>query len=206
MAKNPSSYHHGDLRSALLEAATTRLETHGIEQLSLRKLAEDLGVSRTAPYHHFKDKSALLSAIAAQGFLQWKDIAEGIFAQQQASAQDRLTTFIREYVNYAATHPQIYDLMFGRTLWQQQEATEDLKAVAFPCFQFQVHLTKEWQSHGVLPKNQDTLRLAQVTWSTLHGLARLVIDGIYAESSHIDDMCACTAALFVQAGQSTPSE
>ena len=54
-----SSYHHGDLRSALIEAATTIIEDSGIDALSLRKLAEVTGVSRTAPYHHFKDKNAL---------------------------------------------------------------------------------------------------------------------------------------------------
>ncbi len=68
MTNTAPSYHHGDLRTALLDAAAKRLAKHGVESLSLRKLAEDAGVSRTAPYHHFKDKSALLSAIAAKGF------------------------------------------------------------------------------------------------------------------------------------------
>jgi hypothetical protein len=51
-----ASYHHGDLRSSLLDAANAMLKEHGIEGLSLRKLADRVGVSRTAPYHHFKDK------------------------------------------------------------------------------------------------------------------------------------------------------
>ena len=63
-----SSYHHGDLRAALLAAARDMIAEAGIEGLSLRKLAERAGVSRTAPYHHFQDKNDLLCAIAAEGF------------------------------------------------------------------------------------------------------------------------------------------
>ncbi|MCW8832865.1 MAG: TetR/AcrR family transcriptional regulator, partial [Colwellia sp.] len=69
--KITSSYHHGDLHSSLLETATAMITEQGIDALSLRKLAERIGVSRTAAYHHFKDKNDLLSAIAAQAFASW---------------------------------------------------------------------------------------------------------------------------------------
>ena len=192
------TYHHGDLRSALVAAATHRLETFGIEQLSLRKLAEDLGVSRTAPYHHFKDKNALLSAVAASGFAQWKQSAQHIFENTADSAAVRLRAFIHAYIGYAAAHPQLYDLMFGRTLWQHNEADQGLKNIAYPTFQYQVEMTRYWQQQGLLPAHPEALRLAQVTWGTLHGIARLVIDGVYANSSHIDDMCDTAADLFMQ--------
>ena len=68
MSDASQNYHHGDLRATLLRVATERVVNEGIDSLSLRKLAEEAGVSRTAPYHHFKDKNALLNAIAAQGF------------------------------------------------------------------------------------------------------------------------------------------
>lgn len=198
MASAAQSYHHGDLRSALLSAATKRLAAHGVDSLSLRKLAEDAGVSRTAPYHHFKDKSALLSAIAAKGFSDWHSAARRIFDQEQKTAQARFREFVHEYVGYAADNPEMYELMFGRTIWQNNAATDNLKNVAFPCFQFQVTMTRYWQEKGLLPDNQDALRLAQVTWGTLHGIARLLIDGIYADSSHIEEMCNCTADLFMR--------
>ena len=192
------SYHHGDLRTALLEAATKRIAEHGIDSLSLRKLAEDAGVSRTAPYHHFKDKNALLSAIAAKGFSQWHTNAKRIFEQHDVPAEARFRQFIHEYIGYAADNPQMYELMFGRTIWHNNAATDDLKNVAYPSFQFQVEMTKYWQQKGLLPKEQDPRRLAQVTWGTLHGIARLLIDGIYADSSHIDEMCECAADLFMR--------
>ena len=129
MNQSQQRYHHGDLRSALLHAATKRIDEQGVDSISLRKLAEDVGVSRSAPYHHFADKTGLLSAIAAEGFRQWHKTARTIFEQDSLPAAARFRQFIHEYVGYAADHPQMYELMFGRTLWQAQSATEDLKAV-----------------------------------------------------------------------------
>ena len=63
------NYHHGSLRDALLEAALQRLQADGVVKLSLRGLAADVGVSPTAVYRHFEDKSALLAAIACDGFI-----------------------------------------------------------------------------------------------------------------------------------------
>ncbi len=192
------SYHHGDLRAALVSAATRRIEQHGIDGLSLRKLAEDIGVSRTAPYHHFKDKNALLSAIAAEGFRVWQSQAEAILDNESEPPATRFRQFVHAYIGYAAAHPQVYELMFGRTLWHGDKATNDLKQEAFPSFQYQVTMTRHWQEKGLLPQQQDPVRLAQVTWGTLHGIARLLIDGIYANSSHIEEMCDCAADLFMQ--------
>jgi AcrR family transcriptional regulator len=62
------NYHHGSLRDALLDAALVRLQADGVAKLSLRALAADVGVSPTAVYRHFEDKSALLATIASDGF------------------------------------------------------------------------------------------------------------------------------------------
>lgn len=191
-------YHHGELRAALITTATKIIEEDGIDALSIRKLAEQVGVSRTAPYHHFKDKNALLSAIAEEGFRTWHNSAKRIFEQQDLALSERFRLFIHEYVGYASSHPELYDLMFGRTLWSKNNATDSLKAVAYPCFQYQLEMTRSWQKHGLLPQGPDALRLAQVTWSTLHGIARLLIDGIFADASHVAQMCDCAAQVFMQ--------
>lgn len=191
-----SSYHHGDLRASLLGAAKSMLKESGIEGLSLRKLADRVGVSRTAPYHHFKDKNELLCAIAEEGFHHWHSQAESIFDQTGLDSKEKYRQFIHGYISYAADNPELYDLMFGRTIWKQKAATNDLKEVAYPSFQYQVSMTKRWQEQGLMPKSEDTLRLAQVTWGTMHGIARLLIDGIYADNSHIDEMCETAVNLF----------
>ncbi|MEW9799110.1 TetR/AcrR family transcriptional regulator [Alteromonas sp. CYL-A6] len=204
MSASSQRYHHGDLRTTLLDTARRRIAEDGIESLSLRKLAEEAGVSRTAPYHHFRDKQALLSAIAAEGFQQWHAVAKDIFDDDSMSARDRFRVFIHRYIGFASSNPEMYDLMFGRALWKTGRATEDLKQVAYPCFQFQVEMTRFWQARGLLPQQQEPLRLAQVTWGTLHGIARLLIDGIYADESHIDEMCDCAADLFMSSAPAHP--
>lgn len=193
-----SSYHHGDLRASLLGVAKAMLKESGIEGLSLRKLADRVGVSRTAPYHHFKDKNELLCAIAEEGFHHWHSQAESIFDQTGLDSKEKYRQFIHGYISYAADNPELYDLMFGRTIWKQKAATSDLKEVAYPSFQYQVSMTKRWQEQGLMPQSEDTLRLAQVTWGTMHGIARLLIDGIYADNSHIDEMCETAVNLFTQ--------
>lgn len=196
--QNKPSYHHGDLRSTLLDAANVLLKETGIEGLSLRKLADKVGVSRTAPYHHFKDKNQLLCAIAEQGFVQWQQDAANIFNQTGLSPKDKYRQFFHGYISYAADNPELYDLMFGRTIWKQNSATNELRNAAYPSFNHQVEMTKKWQSQGLMPKDENTLRLSQVTWGTMHGIARLLIDGIYADRSHIDEMCDCAVNLFTQ--------
>lgn len=190
------SYHHGNLRDSLIDEATSMLKTGGVEGLSMRKLADAVGVSRTAIYHHFKDKNALLCALAEQGFLRWREEAEIIFEQTDVDEYEKVRQFVRDYIYYAADNPQLYDLMFGRTIWKNASPTDELKSVAYPSFQHQVDMTKRWQQKGVMPATEDSLRLAQVTWGTLHGIARLLIDGIYADRSHIDEMCDCAMHLF----------
>ena len=58
-------------------------------------------------------------------------------------------------------------------------------------------MTKLWQEKGIIVSKENTLRLAQVTWATLHGIAQLVIDGIYAQESQIDEMCECAVNVFL---------
>lgn len=208
-----STYHHGDLHASLLATATTMITEHGIEALSLMKLAERIGVSRTAAYHHFKDKNDLLCAIAAQGFISWQKEAEKIFNNNELTDQEKYHTFVHFYVQFATQNAAIYKLMFGSTLWKQEQkgskngnkvnqsvtstSSQALIDVAYPSFQYQVEMTQAWQQKGILPKSQNSLRLAQVTWATLHGIAQLVIDGIYGDASQIDEMCQCAVDLFI---------
>ena len=62
------TYHHGNLRAELLDTAIEQLRENGAEDLSLRALARAIGVSQTAPYRHFADKSELLAAMATRGY------------------------------------------------------------------------------------------------------------------------------------------
>ncbi|PCJ30745.1 MAG: TetR family transcriptional regulator [Alphaproteobacteria bacterium] len=190
-------YHHGNLRHSLIKAARDMIREGGMEAVSLRKLAVRVGVSRTAAYHYFKDKNILLCTLAEEGFHIWQEEADRIFLDEKMSHEDRYKAYIRWYMTYALENAEYYDLMFGRAIWKQNTATANLKTIAYDVFQKQVEVTRQWQKYGVLPVGEDSLRLAQVTWGTLHGLARLLIDGIYSDDSPIDEICACAANLLM---------
>ncbi|MEW6992366.1 TetR/AcrR family transcriptional regulator [Colwelliaceae bacterium 6441] len=201
LASDKNSYHHGDLYSSLLLTATEMLNKNGIEELSLRKIAENVGVSRTAAYHHFKDKNDLLCAIAAKGFNQWQKQAEKIFTNKKLSKEQQYRDFVFGYIHFATQNSNLYDLMFGRTIWKDHGSNDTLRCAAYPSFDFQVKMTTYWQTHGLLPKSASALRLAQVIWGTLHGIAKLTNDGIYTENSSIDEMCECAVDLFLSSAK-----
>ncbi|MGB1262520.1 MAG: TetR/AcrR family transcriptional regulator [Cognaticolwellia sp.] len=192
-----TKYHHGDLRKSLVSNASDMVAEGGIEGLSLRKLAERIGVSRTAAYHHFTDKNDLLCAIAEQGFQQWHQHASEIFSEEKRSNEDKYRNFVHAYIGFATQNPSLYELMFGRAIWKENNSTDSLKTIAYASFNYQVEMTKLWQEQGIIIPQENTLRLAQVTWATLHGIARLVIDGIYAQENQIDEMCECAVNVFL---------
>lgn len=192
-----NTYHHGDLGRTLVQAATEMLTESGVEGLSLRKLAERVGVSRTAPYHHFKDKNALLCAIAEDGFARWKISIDEFLYDEQLSETDKYRGMVKSYLYFSSQNPEVYELMFGRTIWKSESATPSLKSAAYPCFQHHVSLIRGWQDKGVLSQTEDGLRLAQVIWGTMHGLSRLIIDGVYADVSHLDEMSDCLVNSFL---------
>jgi AcrR family transcriptional regulator len=192
-----TKYHHGDLRKSLVSTASDMVAEAGIEGLSLRKLAEKIGVSRTAAYHHFTDKNDLLCAIAEQAFERWHQISSEIFSQENLSNVDKYRNFVHAYIGFANENPSLYELMFGRVIWKENNSTATLKNIAYTSFNYQVEMIKLWQEQGIINSEENTLRLAQVSWATLHGIARLVIDGIYAQENQIDEMCECAVNVFL---------
>ena len=190
------SYHHGDLRQVLLRSAKQLIAEAGIENLSLRRLAERAGVSRTAPYHHFSDKNDLLCAIAAAGFRRRHQTAAAEFDDAGKTMLEKFHAYINGYMQFAVDNPEEYELMFGRSIWKQQNSTEELRDVAYPCFQHQVDMMRCWQDCGVI-SGDNPLRTAQVIWSALHGIAKLFIDGIYTDTAQIEEVTHCAINMFV---------
>lgn len=181
-------YHHGDLRAALQREATEMLAEHGIEGLSLRKLADRVGVSPPALYHHFEDKNALLSAIAEQGFLELdRDVSRATEGHERTS-EESLRAFVRAYVGFAARVPETYDLMFGRALWKVGRPTDSLREIAYATFRRYALRVIAIAAEASITEEGAGLRLAQASWAMLHGLCRLRIDGIYVDASDLDAM------------------
>lgn len=104
-------YHHGDLANALVNAALDLVEHGGAEAVSLRDLAHSLGVSRAAPYRHFKDRDALLAAVAARGFEDLVVVYEVALASP-GDGRARLRAASQAFFDFATGRPGLYRLMF----------------------------------------------------------------------------------------------
>lgn len=200
LLKNNSSYHHGNLRQTLLSSATDMIAMNGIESLSLRKLAENVGVSRTAAYHYFRDKNDLLCAIAANGFKRWQNSLDQLGSDQLSSDQlaerDRFEQYIIGYISFATNNPEEYELMFGRCIWKQSQCTQELQEISHTTFQHQVSMIAQWQTMGLI-KGDNPLQMAQIIWGTLHGIAKLFIDGVYTDVTRAEEIVISALPLFL---------
>jgi AcrR family transcriptional regulator len=110
-----SAYHHGALADALVSAALARVEEHGVEGLSMRDLAQSLGVSHAAPYRHFADRDALLAAVAARGFEDLVVVYEAAL-ETPGDGRARLRAATRAFFDFAVGRPHLYRLMFESNL------------------------------------------------------------------------------------------
>jgi len=179
-------YHHGDLRRALIEAAARLMRDDGIDGLSLRKLADRVGVSRMAPYHYFPDKHALLCALAARGFEELTALIDTARLEPGARLDKDLRQFVRAYMHFATTQPEQYELMFGRTIWKNGVPTPQLRSVARQSFRRYADRVRALAATGTGRRSARSLRMAQASWATLHGLCRLLIDGIYLDRKDME--------------------
>ena len=180
----------------LLDVAARLLREEGEAGLSMRRLAQELGVSRTAPYHHFSDKHSLLCGIAEAGFRRFRDVccAPALW-QPSTFGEAALLEFARQYTAFALSHAEYYDLMFGGKLWQSSAPTDSLKTESYAAFRDFVGHIRSLQAQGAIAADLDALRFAQLSWSTLHGMSRLLIDGIYLDAATVDEMSATAAAM-----------
>lgn len=160
-----STYHHRDLRPALLRTAARLLEKEGAAGLSLRELARRAGVSHNAPYRHFPDREALLAALAAEGF--------GRLGEALAQASGRAMG--EAYVRFALEHPQLFRLMFGGHLALARHRA--LAEAAGRPYQALVEAFRGQPSIAV-PE-----MAAAAAWSLVHGLAHLLLDGHFARQA-----------------------
>ncbi|MBM7056044.1 TetR/AcrR family transcriptional regulator [Streptomyces durocortorensis] len=162
------TYHHGDLRRAILAAALDAIAAEGPAALSLRDLARRAGVSHAAPAHHFKDRTGLLTAVAAEGY--------ALFADALAGAPDLRERGVA-YVRFAATHPAHFQVMFQPDLHRPDDP--DLLAA-------RARATEALRA-GVadLPpggRGADDRLAGVAAWSLAHGFATLLLSGNLADA------------------------
>lgn len=179
--KKPAKpYHHGDLRRALLDEAVRTIQTYGVEHLTLRTVAERLGVSRSALYRHFADKQALLTSVGTEGFRLFRQAIADAW-ERNGRGRTGFRAMARAYVQFAAEHPSHYRVMFGGFL---ESATKDkaFDGEASAAFQVLVDALVEQQNTGAIRRDEPVL-MAHFVWALVHGTAMLVIDGQLPEAT-----------------------
>jgi AcrR family transcriptional regulator len=171
---NRADYHHGDLRQALIDYALGRVRADGVEAFSMREAARATGVSSGAAYRHFSEKDALLVAVAQEGF--------GILARQAASAAggtsgaERLRALGNAYITFASNDPNLFRLMFSQMCMGAAKAAGPTElTVPSALNQLRDALA---EVTGTEASKVDESLLA-VAWSTAHGAASLICDGVW---------------------------
>ncbi|MBF6298921.1 TetR/AcrR family transcriptional regulator [Nocardia amamiensis] len=169
------SYHHGDLRAELLQRAEATLRESGVDGLSLRGLARDIGVSHAAPTRHFKDKQALLDALAVAGF---ERLAAALGQTAAAgSIEGRIRALARIYLRFATENSALVALMFARR--HSPAAGDAMSQAVDAVFATPVALIAEAQARGEVIAG-DPRRIALSAVAALQGLATFVSAGVFA--------------------------
>ena len=183
--QDDQEYHHGNLKKALVGAALIILKNEGIQSLSLRAVARSVGVSATAPYSHFNDKTSLLAAVARKGYLSMAKSME-LEAMGTITKKERMLSMARGYVNFAIDEKALFRLMFGNEIGSFCQFP-DLEKAATTCQDLLFNgsgetLLENDKRHATQPVE------ALAVWSLVHGLATLIIDGeVSPESFGLND-------------------
>ncbi len=165
----------GDLRLKLLKTASKIISKDGIKKLTMRALSTQVGVSRTAPYRHFKNKNALLLAVAKQGFNELTIHYQKINKDKSIDSLARLQNIGLAYIKFAIINPGTFRLMFGQEI-AQQKRSDKLSLAAKKTFNEYLVAVKTFHDEKNIAASDYSI-LANYSWATVHGLAVLLIDG-----------------------------
>ena len=163
-------YHHGNLRSALLDAAERGLRVHGADGLSLRDLAREIGVSHAAPRRHFADRQALLDALAEAGFLRLHRALRSALTGAGDGFPARLQATMTAYTRFATENAALLELMYTS---KHRSGTTRVVAAAEAPFELMYELVAQGQAQGDIEAG-DPERIAIVLFATLQGIAAII--------------------------------
>jgi AcrR family transcriptional regulator len=167
-------YHHGNLRQELLRAAEAALEARGVQQLSLRELSRELGVSHASPQRHFATKQDLLNALATVGFQRCDAIAAKVAATPGQDFNARLTKMALAQLGFALKHPALLALMSA--VKRQPVLPPELLTALHAAFAHLPRILQEGQEAGKIVPG-DPYRLALTIGAVVEGLVAISIDG-----------------------------
>lgn len=166
-----STYHHGNLRDALLDAAFELLDQDGVDGVTIRAVARSLGVAHSAPANHFKTRKDLLTALATRSFEQLTSAIQNGLQQGLEDRRERLKVFADTVIAYGLNHPNRYRLLWRRDCLAVDDP--DLLAQMDALYEPLIHLFE--QSDQKEQRSAETSGIA--LWSMVHGYVSLRLDG-----------------------------
>ena len=190
-AMDARPYHHGNLRATLLAEAERTLRDQGIDQLSLRDLARQAGVSHAAPRRHFADRQALLDALAELGYLRLGDEMRAAIDAAGDDLEARLRAAATAYVGFAIRDAALLELMYVVKRGQHSAAVDEAFGRLFSTFN---DLISQGEAAGKLVAG-DSDRVRLLLLATVQGIAGLVTSG-GVDARQIDGLIADAVALF----------
>jgi AcrR family transcriptional regulator len=194
--KSTERYHHGDLRKAIVDTALQLVAESGLANLSLREIARRLGVTTGAPYHHFKDRQALLIEIAIDGYTQLLQALRQ--AQSQASdAADELRAAASAYLSFGRSFRAKYLVMLSGELVPHPRGDE-MMLVADRC----LDLVRQSIAHSSELSEAESTEAAFCAWSLLHGILILDSNHVLRENTIEQDRLAIQGVMGIVRGLS----
>lgn len=168
------TYHHGDLRSALVNAAVKMLETTSQEELSLRELARTVGVSQAAPYRHFKNKEELFAAINQQGFEIKFNMMKEAIEKHRSDPKEMFIQCGLAYFRMGQKHPQHFKTMMLSPYCPKPEYPElmQISGSAFALLKDVIDIAQKEKVVGA----GDPYHITLQCWALVHGLTSLYVE------------------------------
>ncbi len=175
MSPKKNTYHHGDLRRRLIRTAEDLIAKQGMDAVTMRLLSRKIGVSHTAAYRHFRDKSELLCALAENGFLELEKRFQGLSPDLREKPLEWIAALGKTYIDFALENPSRYRTMFGDVLMNERQRPQLNQAVS-RAFAHLLSAIEQGQQSGVF-RSGNPQELASMSWSMVHGFSHLAIDG-----------------------------
>lgn len=168
ISETSKPHHHGNLRTALVQAGLSILETEGLQALTLRRCAQRAGVSHAAPAHHFDGLIGLKGAIAQHGLVRLRNMMLAVSGGTKSDL-DRLRGICRGYLDFATLHPALFRLMFGFEAHERHHVLSDGNAAAYDVLRAACR-------PFVTPDRPAPVLETQV-WALIHGFSTLYLAG-----------------------------
>lgn len=168
-----AGYHHGDLRTQLLNAVRVLVEEKGAENFSIAEAARKAGVSTAAPYRHFKDKPAILRALVLHAMEGLSHDMNAVMQPHPVGSIERINALGKSYIDFARAHPGMFRLVFGFS--EGHEGDDELKACGRAVFGIVIEAVGNYL--GVPADEPRATERAYMLWTVVHGHSWLIIDG-----------------------------